>query len=147
MPGKKSSPALFLVLLLTVQLACNIPSGAGTPDTFATLNSLYTASALTLEAVGTQSGFTVTPGLPLPTATGSATSPAIPTSTFVIKTPVPVSRCDAASFVTDVTYPDGSLVARGSTFVKTWRVKNAGTCSWTSSYALVFISGDSMSGP
>jgi hypothetical protein len=35
----------------------------------------------------------------------------------------------------------------GETFTKTWRLKNAGTCSWTPSYAVVFSSGDSMSGP
>jgi len=45
------------------------------------------------------------------------------------------------------TYPDGSLVARSSTFVKIWRLKNTGTCSWTPSYSLVFSGGDSMSGP
>jgi hypothetical protein len=38
-------------------------------------------------------------------------------------------------------------VTRSSTFVKIWRIRNAGTCSWTPSYALVFTSGDAMSGP
>jgi hypothetical protein len=51
------------------------------------------------------------------------------------------------SFLGDVTYPDGSLVTRNSTFVKIWRIKNIGTCSWTPSYALVFTDGDAMSGP
>jgi hypothetical protein len=50
--------------------------------------------------------------------------------------PVPVSRCDAAAFVSDVTYPDGSDVTLGSTFTKIWRLKNVGTCTWTL-YALV----------
>jgi hypothetical protein len=46
-----------------------------------------------------------------------------------------------------VTYPDGSLVTHNNTFVKIWRIKNIGTCSWTPSYALVFFGGDAMSGP
>jgi hypothetical protein len=38
-------------------------------------------------------------------------------------------------------------MAAGNTFVKTWRIKNNGSCTWTSGYALVFYSGDAMSGP
>jgi len=138
----KRSPVFLLAILLTVQLACSLPSGAETPDTAATLNGLYTASALTLEAAGAQSGFTATPGLPLPTATQI-----VPLNTPTGQTPVPVSRCDAAAFIGDVNYPDGSLVAPGSTFEKKWQVKNVGTCTWTPSYAIVFVSGDQMGGP
>ncbi len=126
-------------------LACNFSASSATPDTFATLNGLYTASAQTLEAAGTQTGFTATPGLPLPTTTLSGAVPA--TNTPIPQAPGPVSRCDAAQFLGDVTYPDGSVVARNSTFVKIWRIKNTGTCTWTPSYALVFTSGDAMSGP
>ncbi len=142
MQNKKSSLFIVILLLLTVQLACNVPADSGTPDTFATLNGLYTASALTVEAVGTQTGFTVTAGLPLPTLSG-----VIPTNTLFFASPIPVSKCDAAAFLTDITYPDGSLVSRNSTFVKIWRIKNVGTCSWTPSYALVFTGGDSINGP
>ena len=141
---KKSSFILFVVFLTIAQLACNISADSATPDTFATLNGLYTASALTLEAGPTQTGFTATPGLPLPIATGaSATATNLP----IFASPVPASRCDAMQFLGDVTYLDGSPVTRNNTFVKTWRIKNIGTCSWTPSYALVFVSGDSMNGP
>ena len=136
---KKYSPVLFLVVTLLAQMACNIPSNAATPDTFATLNGLYTASALTLEAGVTPTGFTPTPGLPQPTATA--------TNLPISQTPASVSRCDAMQFLGDVTYPDGSLVTRNSTFIKIWRIKNIGTCSWTPSYALTFTDGDQMGGP
>ena len=139
MQTKKSSFVFFIVFLIVVQLACNAPSGAATPDTFATLNSLYTASA------NTQQVTSPTPGLPLPTATSAGLVTV--TNTLASQPPAPVSRCDAAAFLADVTYPDGSLVARNSSFVKIWRIKNVGTCSWTQSYSLVFTSGDSMSGP
>jgi hypothetical protein len=43
--------------------------------------------------------------------------------------------------------PDNTQIAAGTTFVKTWRIKNNGSCTWTSGYALVFYSGDAMSGP
>jgi hypothetical protein len=136
---------IFFLTIFTAQLACNAPSSAGTPDTFATLNGLYTASALTEQAAGTRPA-TSTPGLPAPTAIGSGNS-ATATNTLFVGSPAPVSRCDAAVFLSDVTYPDGSLVERNSTFVKIWRIKNIGTCTWTSSYAVVFSSGDAMKGP
>ena len=37
-------------------------------------------------------------------------------------------------------------MAPGSTFTKTWRLRNAGTCTWTTSYRLVFVSGNLMGG-
>ena len=130
---------LFVVFIIITQLACNLSASTATPDTFATLNGLYTAAAQTLEAGGTPIGFTSTPGLPLPTASA--------TNMPISQTPIPVSRCDALQFLGDVTYPDGSLVTRNNTFVKIWRIKNIGTCSWTPSYALVFTDGDHMGGP
>jgi len=57
------------------------------------------------------------------------------------------ATCDWAQFVTDVTVPDGTTYAPGTTFVKTWRLKNIGTCTWTTSYALVFYSGQQMGAP
>jgi hypothetical protein len=63
------------------------------------------------------------------------------------QTSVPVTRCDWADFVADVTYPDGSIIGRNAPFTKVWRIKNIGTCSWTTSYALVFVDGDAMSAP
>lgn len=133
--------------MLLAQLACNAPSGAATPDTFATLNGLYTASVQTQQAGGTQTAFTATPGLPLPTATTTNAPVTVPAAnTLIVASPLPVSRCDAAAFISDVTYADGSLVARNSTFVKIWRLKNVGTCTWTTAYAIVFFGGDAMSG-
>ncbi len=145
MLSKKSTFILSITFILIAQLACNIQADSATPDTFATLNGLYTASAQTLEAAGTQSGFTATPGLPLPTATLEGSVPA--TNTPIPQAPIPSSRCDAAQFLADVTYPDDSLIGRSKTFVKIWRIKNIGTCTWTPSYALVFNGGDSLNGP
>jgi len=141
MKPKNISPiALSFALLLAVQLACNGPTAPSTPDTVATLNGLYTAAAATSTAVAA----TVTPGLPLPTA--SPLQPAATATPFILPTTGPVSRCDAASFVKDVTISDGTVLAPNSAFTKTWRLQNVGTCTWTPSYALIFVSGDSMSG-
>jgi uncharacterized repeat protein (TIGR01451 family) len=53
-----------------------------------------------------------------------------------------VSACDRAAFVSDVTIPDGTIMAGGTAFTKTWRLQNVGTCTWTTSYKLVFAGGD-----
>src|SRR6185503_10211441 len=55
--------------------------------------------------------------------------------------------CDAALFVADVSVPDGSAYSPNAPFTKTWRLKNVGTCTWTTSYKLVFVSGAQMGGP
>ena len=127
------------VILIIVQLACNFAGNTEKPDTAATLDGLYTASALTVAA---HLGGSVTPGLPQPTSLTSVT-PGFGTYTPVTQ----ISKCDAAAFVRDVSYPDGSVISRGENFTKTWRLKNSGTCSWTSAYRLVFYSGDDLDGP
>jgi hypothetical protein len=55
--------------------------------------------------------------------------------------------CFWAQFIKDVTIPDGSDIEASSKFTKTWRLKNAGTCTWTSDFELVFVSGNAMSAP
>ncbi|MFC4116954.1 NBR1-Ig-like domain-containing protein [Nonomuraea zeae] len=41
---------------------------------------------------------------------------------------------DDSVFERDVTYPDGSVVTKGSNFDKTWRIRNAGTVPWQDRY-------------
>jgi hypothetical protein len=149
---KKYTLSLFIIFLLAIQLACSLlPSQSGNTDTAATLNALYTAAAQTVLAGAGANSFTATPGLPIPTATSNiapTAGPIIITATsFSTLPPVPIVRCDAAQFVEDVTIKDGSVLERGVSFTKTWRLRNAGNCSWTTSYALVFVDGDSLSAP
>jgi tetratricopeptide (TPR) repeat protein len=55
--------------------------------------------------------------------------------------------CDRVQFTADVTVPDGTRFAPGTSFEKTWRLKNVGSCEWTTSYQLVFIEGERMGAP
>jgi RHS repeat-associated protein len=52
------------------------------------------------------------------------------------------SGTDAVAFIADVTIPDNTQVVAGSTFIKTWRLKNTGTSSWNG-YTAVFVSSPS----
>lgn len=82
-----------------------------------------------------------------PTQVPPTPAPIVPTPTQkpVKPTAVPVP-CNLARFVKDVTVKDGTVVAPGDDFTKTWRLENAGTCTWTKDYDLVFRSGDQMDG-
>jgi photosystem II stability/assembly factor-like uncharacterized protein len=81
---------------------------------------------------------TLTPLPPL-TATNTPIQPPPPT--------IQPSGCDRASFVADVTVPDNTTFSPGAAFSKTWRLKNSGYCTWTTSYKLMFYSGEQMSAP
>ena len=62
-------------------------------------------------------------------------------------TMLPANCIDDMAFVSDVTYPDNNMqsppvLAPNQTFVKTWRVKNTGTCSWVPGYQLAYAYGN-----
>jgi len=78
-------------------------------------------------------------GYPVPTP---IVGPGTPTPIY----PLP-GDCDRAQFVADVTVPDGTVISAGSTFTKTWRIKNVGSCTWTTAYSLIFDTGVQMGGP
>jgi hypothetical protein len=108
-----------------------------------TLTAIETKSVLenTAEASpNTQSQpsqtFTPTPTRFIP----ASMTPSLPTET--------IGACvDSAVFEADVTVPDDTRMDPGQSFTKTWRLKNSGTCTWTSAYSVVFNSGNSMGGP
>ena len=146
-------------LLVSVLSACSLISGAA--PTQVSPNALYTAAAVTVQAQLTQEAA----GKPIPTSTATL-SPAQPTATLAptntpipptplppTNTPIPPTAtsvpipCDRGSFVKDINYPDNTEVAAGTTFIKTWRIQNNGSCTWNSSYSLVFDSGEAMGGP
>ena len=97
-----------------------------------------------------------------PTATSApVTETLIPTETLVTPseeatlspTPQPTRppndpNCtNSAAFVADVTIPDNTEIAAGTTFEKTWRVSNTGTCIWASDYTLTYYSEERMNAP
>jgi len=84
---------------------------------------------------------------PAPTETPARTNtPIAPTISPVPVTPSPVvqaiSTQDQAHYISE-TYPDGSNVAPGTAFQKSWELQNSGTTTWTTDYRLVFVSSSS----
>jgi hypothetical protein len=136
---------LFTSIVVTSILmlsACNLPSDApATEDP----GAISTNAALTVQALLNQATPFSTPTLPPVPATNTVVVPTtavLPSATFA--PPPATAVCDLAQFVSE-TIPDGTNFNAGDTFTKTWRMKNAGNCTWTG-YALVFDSGEAMSG-
>jgi hypothetical protein len=141
----KTYSLFFTVLLLLLTLsACS--SGA-TPSTETTISDVYTAVAVTLTAQENSFAATETP-LPTPSSTPAASPtqiPRTPTHQSVTASLI-VSVCDNSAYISDVTIPDGTILAPGETFVKTWMFQNTGSCTWSADYSLTFVSGNAMSG-
>lgn len=58
------------------------------------------------------------------------------------------STCqDDSEFVSDVTVPDGTPFTSSTPFLKTWRLRNIGSCAWDTSYRLAYVTGERLSGP
>ena len=141
--SNKTKKVFFLSLIFAVIFACTFPSS---PPEENDPNIVFTAAAQTAAVQLTQRAAqvrvdTATPLPPLspPTLAPSATK-ALPSITPT------EDNCDKAKFISDVTVPDGTVFTPGETFTKTWRVKNIGTCTWTTGYALVFNNGAQMGG-
>jgi hypothetical protein len=57
--------------------------------------------------------------------------------------------CDEYSWddtTVDVNVQDNTQMTAGQSFVKTWKIKNSGTCTWGTGYIIIFSSGAQMSG-
>jgi len=57
------------------------------------------------------------------------------------------SSCFMSRWTGDETIPDGSVFDPGDTFVKSWTLRNAGECDWTTDARMVFEEGDRLGGP
>jgi hypothetical protein len=143
------SIAIPIMMVLSILLAaCNF----GTASTGGGGDLLATAAAETVSAQLTQMippsetpvVATDTPQQPSETPTETPVPSPTPVPATATATPLP---CDWAGFVSDVTIPDNTEILVGTKFTKTWRLKNIGTCTWSTSYKLVFMSGDSMDAP
>jgi Ig-like domain from next to BRCA1 gene len=53
----------------------------------------------------------------------------------------------SATFVTDVTIPDNTVVSAGSNLIKTWRMRNTSMCAWENGYQLAYMEGTQMGAP
>jgi hypothetical protein len=145
MKSSKTSWLMLWVVVMAGLLACNVSTAAAPDVVQATVNAALSQIPPTLPPA------TAAPASDTPAPATVTETPTITPTSTVTATPVTPSAtpkpCNAAAFVKDVTYPDNSAVIIGANFTKTWRLKNVGSCSWTSGYRLIFDHGDRMSAP
>lgn len=123
---------ILAVTLAMVQMSCNLPIMGQAQQVAGVTTATVPAWMSTFTPLETQ-----TQGSD-PTAGSSAT-------------PGGDSCVYRATFLSDVTIPDNTTIPAGQTFIKTWRVRNDGTCTWGPAghplHALNFSSGDKLDAP
>jgi hypothetical protein len=147
------------VLLFAVVLsACNLPlskpaPAANSPDLIITAAVQTVEAELTQSSQDLQSTQAVSVVTATPQPAQSTASPVPPTETVTPQVTSTTSGsttvttpCNRAELVKDLSYPDSSDVPVGTSFIKTWRLKNTGACTWDSSYSLVFAGQNAMGG-
>ena len=108
---------------------------------------------LTQEA-GSATDTPVPAELPSPTNTLQAPPPSLEPQPLPSNTPKQMqegqytisTRGDSALIYSE-TIPDGTRLGPGTKFTKTWNLVNSGATTWTSDFAAVLVSGNSLDGP
>jgi hypothetical protein len=133
----------ILITILFILPACSL---FGPTISQAEVYRIYTSVAQTYAVEHPTS--TPTTG----TSTPIDTTPTLQPSATIYKTAIPTptydyyATCQYSSLVTDETLPDGTEVFTSEDFDKTWEFYNNGTCSWSTSFSLVFVYGKRMGG-
>lgn len=141
MKVKSTFVLLIATLLVTACGASATPAGEPTPDVAAIRTSA--ASTVVSQFTLTAAAFTPTPAAPseTPTPEATATETTLPVAQVTNAEGTPVDLCDKYSWdpdTVDVNVPDNTVVSPGQDFVKTWKIKNIGSCTWGEGYKLVF---------
>jgi len=142
--------AILFMMLVAACGSANTPEPGPTSDVAAIRTSA--ASTVVSQFTLTAAAFTPTPAQPTDTSapeatitTSTATGQPVAQVTNALGTTV--ALCDSLSFVADVNVPDDTSMSPGQDFVKTWKVKNSGSCPWGAGYKLVYAGyADNMSG-
>ncbi|GAB4571145.1 MAG: hypothetical protein Fur0017_19420 [Anaerolineales bacterium] len=145
----------LLVLSGIIALITAFSSGDNAEDE---VNAVYTNAAatlaaqqLTLEAAAPTATPTVVTETPTATFTPLASPTLFATQPGVANpssggTGSGAVGCNNSTYVDDVTVPDDTVMTPGQTFTKTWKLQNTGSCAWSTSYKVTFVSGNAMSG-
>jgi hypothetical protein len=131
----------ILLALLVVACGPSATPAEPTPDVAAVRTSA--ASTVVSQFTLTAAVFTPTSSLstetPAPEATPTETQPVAAQVTNAEGTTV--ALCDSLSYsvaTVDVNIPDNTVLTPGQDFIKTWKVKNNGSCPWGAGYVLSY---------
>ncbi len=144
---------IFLLWQVITRISASAtPANTPTPNQTQVQTTIAAIVNSQITSTATAATETVSPSptsLPTqPPSTLQPTAKITPTSGPVTQTSTPV-LCDQAGAGNpiDVTIQDDTVIPAGQSFVKTWKLVNTGTCTWTSSYSATFFYGDRMEAP
>ena len=133
----------FVVAVLLAACGGSSTPPEATPDVAAVRTSA--ASTVVSQFTLTAAAFTPTPSLPTDTPVPPPPSETPTTAPAAVNTQATIVGCtDDADYGNplDVNVPDNSEMSPGQTFLKTWKVRNIGTCPWKTGYTVVYGYGD-----
>lgn len=142
---------LLSSLVFIAMAGCNLPTESTQSPNLSVTHAYQTVEARLTEAVAQTPKLSPSPSpeaTPTPTLTVSVPT-AQPMTPTAGPTRPPDALCDQAlpGVPIDVTIPDDTQLKPGEEFTKVWRLQNAGTCTWTTEYALVWFSGEQLGAP
>jgi hypothetical protein len=129
---------LLILSLLTILMSACGSSSQNQAD-------ISTAVAQTVAA---QNSLTEVASLPTSTPLPSSETTVLPdvVGTSTTAPAVGAPGCTVSARLAGETPPDQTLLKPGEYFWKTWMLENTGTCTWDSTYQLIYESGDLMDG-
>lgn len=157
---------LFSLLILFSLPACNLGKSAPPAPTPIDPAAVLTQAAQMVFSAMTQTAQAWTPTpqptetpIPSPTATATPLGTPFPTlAPFLTSTPIltaiptlggPIEQptslavgCNNSEYAGFTDPPRGVVVKPGQQFLKIWRLKNTGTCTWDEGYRLAYAGGD-----
>jgi hypothetical protein len=140
---------LLIPLMIAGALRLSACGAVAVQSNNAVLAGIYTSVAITVQAqaAAVMPTETLEPtSTMLPTSTTGVSSTSSPTATVYSSPYTYGSSCESSAYVSDVTIEDGTELAPGESFTKTWEFENTGSCAWRKTFSVEFVSGDDMDG-
>jgi len=131
---------IFSVLVILAFLTSCAGEAPGPTPTPVDIQALQTAAVQTVIANLTQTAVSQ------PTLTPTETLTPLPTETATPEATATPVECNNSAYISDMSVTDGTVMAPGQEFIKTWKVKNTGTCSWITGYRINYAYGEKMGG-
>ena len=145
---------IAILLIASLTSACGGAQPTQPPEPTADIAAIRTSAVSTDRAqyTLTAAAFSPTPPPPptetnTPEPTATATEPPVAQVTNAQGTTI--ALCDKYAWdiaTVDVNVPDNTVMSPGQEFVKTWKIKNTGACTWGEGYKLSYSYGDKMNG-
>jgi len=131
--------AFILMCTLALLAACGGSTTPAAPGDSATKLAQTAEAILTATAAPKVTPTATTP--PIVPVTDTPQPPPLPP---VVTTAAPCTN--DSKFLEDITVPDGTHFAPGTSFDKTWRIQNTGTCTWDTTYQFRLINDVALAG-